>query len=94
MQIVPWARPRLRLARGHFRKSLFGTRAMYPAMSRFWKTPGYGAGPGKGQSRTGRLWNYVRDDHPFAGPDPTAVFFYTPDVATRVRSNIWGAMPD
>src|SRR6478735_10760014 len=30
--------------------------------------------------RTGRLWTYVRDDRPFAGPDPpAAVFFYSPD---------------
>jgi hypothetical protein len=34
----------------------------------------------KGKTRTGRLWTYVRDDRPFAGPDPpAAVFFYSPD---------------
>ena len=34
----------------------------------------------KGKTRTGRLWSYVRDDRPFAGPDPpAAVFFYSPD---------------
>src|SRR6478609_11952223 len=34
----------------------------------------------KGKTRTGRLWIYVRDDRPFAGPDPpAAVFFYSPD---------------
>ena len=33
-----------------------------------------------GKCRTGRLWTYVRDDQPFAGPDPpAAVFFYSPD---------------
>jgi transposase len=33
-----------------------------------------------GKTRTGRLWTYVRDDHPFAGPDPpAAAFFYSPD---------------
>lgn len=33
-----------------------------------------------GQTRTGRLWTYVRDDRPFAGPDPpAAVFFYSRD---------------
>ncbi|MES1148702.1 MAG: IS66 family transposase, partial [Bradyrhizobium guangdongense] len=33
-----------------------------------------------GKTRTGRLWTYVRDDRPFAGPDPpAAVFFYSPD---------------
>jgi len=34
----------------------------------------------KGKTRIGRLWTYVRDDRPFAGPDPpAAVFFYSPD---------------
>ena len=34
----------------------------------------------KGQTRTGRLWTYVRDDRPFGGPDPpAAVFFYSQD---------------
>jgi transposase len=34
----------------------------------------------KGKTRTGRLWIYVRDDRPFAGPDPpAAVFFYSRD---------------
>ena len=34
----------------------------------------------KGKTRTGRLWTYVRDDRPFAGPDPpAAVFFYLSD---------------
>jgi transposase len=34
----------------------------------------------KGKTRTGRLWTYVRDDRPFAGPEPpAAVFFYSPD---------------
>jgi len=34
----------------------------------------------KGKTRTGRLWTYVRDDLPFAGPDPpAAAFFYSPD---------------
>ena len=30
----------------------------------------------KGKTRTGRLWTYVRDDRPFAGPDPPAAAFY------------------
>jgi hypothetical protein len=35
-----------------------------------------------GKTRTGRLWTYVRDDRPFAGPaPPAAVFFYSPDRA-------------
>ncbi len=34
----------------------------------------------KGKTRTRRLWTYVRDDRPFAGPDPpAAVFFYSRD---------------
>jgi transposase len=34
----------------------------------------------KGKTRKGRLWTYVRDDRPFAGPDPpAAAFFYSPD---------------
>lgn len=33
-----------------------------------------------GKTRTGRLWTVVRDDRPFAGPDPpAAAFFYSPD---------------
>jgi transposase len=32
------------------------------------------------QLSTSRLWTYVRDDRPFAGPDPpAAVFLYSPD---------------
>lgn len=32
----------------------------------------------KGKTSTSRLWTYVRDDRPFAGPDPpAAVFFYS-----------------
>src|SRR5580704_17927909 len=34
----------------------------------------------KGKTRTGRFWTYVRDDRPFAGPEPpAAVFFYSRD---------------
>jgi transposase len=29
-----------------------------------------------GKTITGRLWTYVRDDRPFAGPDPPAAVFY------------------
>ena len=45
--------------------------------------------PGLGRTRTARLWVYVRDDRPFAGRDPAAVFYrYTPDrkASTSVRS--------
>jgi transposase len=34
----------------------------------------------KGRTITGRLWTYVRDDRPFAGPaPPAAMFFYSPN---------------
>jgi len=34
----------------------------------------------KGKTITGRLWSYVRDDRPFAGPTPpAAMFFYSPN---------------
>jgi transposase len=36
--------------------------------------------PGRGNTKTGRLWCYVRDDRPFAGPAPPAVLYrYSPD---------------
>ncbi len=36
--------------------------------------------PGRGKTRTARLWVYVRDDRPFAGRAPAAAFYrYTPD---------------
>jgi transposase len=36
--------------------------------------------PGRGRTKTGRLWVYVRDDRPWSGPDPpAAVYFYSPD---------------
>jgi hypothetical protein len=36
--------------------------------------------PGRGTTKTGRLWCYVRDDRPFGGPAPPAVLYhYSPD---------------
>jgi transposase len=36
--------------------------------------------PGRGRTKTGRLWVYARDDRPWHGPDPpAAVYFYSPD---------------
>jgi transposase len=36
--------------------------------------------PGRGRTKTGRLWTYVRDDRSAAGPDPPAVWYrYSPD---------------
>jgi transposase len=37
-----------------------------------------------GKTRTGRLWTYVRDDRPFAGPaPPAAIYFFSPDRTAR-----------
>jgi transposase len=46
--------------------------------------------PGKGRTQTGRLWAYVRDDRPCAGPDPPAVVYrYSPDrKAERPRAHL------
>lgn len=36
--------------------------------------------PGRGKTKTGRLWVYLRDERPHAGPAPPAVLYrYTPD---------------
>jgi transposase len=36
--------------------------------------------PGRGRTKTGRLWVYVRDDRPCGDPrPPSAVFLYAPD---------------
>jgi transposase len=36
--------------------------------------------PGRGKTKTGRLWVYARDDRPWTGRDPpAAVYFYSPD---------------
>ena len=36
--------------------------------------------PGRGRTKTGRLWVYLRDDRPHAGPAPPAVLYrYSPD---------------
>ncbi len=33
--------------------------------------------PGRGRTKTGRLWAYARDDRPWAGPDPAAAVYLT-----------------
>jgi transposase len=58
--------------------------------------------PGRGRTKTGRLWTYVRDDRPAASTEAPAVLFrYSPDrrgerpreQATRWRtSTSWSAM--
>jgi transposase len=36
--------------------------------------------PGRGRTKTGRLWVYARDDRPWCGPDPPpVVYLYSPD---------------
>ena len=41
---------------------------------------GAGADPGRGKTKTGRLWVYVRDDRPAGSTAPPAVWFrYSPD---------------
>ena len=36
--------------------------------------------PGRGRTKTGRLWVYARDDRPWNGPDPpAALYLYSPD---------------
>ena len=36
--------------------------------------------PGTGKTKTGRLWVYLRDERPYAGPAPPAVIYrYSPD---------------
>jgi transposase len=46
--------------------------------------------PGRGRTKTGRLWVYARDDRPWNGPDPpAAVYLYSPDrKAERPASHL------
>ena len=46
--------------------------------------------PGRGRTKTGRLWVYARDDRPWSGPDPpAAVYLYSPDrKAERPASHL------
>jgi len=48
--------------------------------------------PGRGRTKTGRLWVYTRDDRSWSGPDPpAAVYFYSPDrKAERPASHLEG----
>jgi len=48
--------------------------------------------PGRGRTKTGRLWVYTRDDRPWDGPDPpAAVYFYSPDrKAERPAAHLEG----
>jgi transposase len=46
--------------------------------------------PGRGRTKTGRLWVYARDDRPWQGQDPpAAVYLYSPDrKAERPASHL------
>jgi transposase len=46
--------------------------------------------PGRGRTKTGRLWVYARDDRTWNGPDPpAAVYLYSPDrKAERPASHL------
>jgi transposase len=48
--------------------------------------------PGRGKTKTGRLWTYVRDDRPAGSADPPAVLFrYSPDRrGERPRTHLTG----
>jgi transposase len=48
--------------------------------------------PGRGRTKTGRLWVYARDDRPWNGPDPpAAIYLYSPDrKAERPASHLAG----
>jgi hypothetical protein len=49
----------------------------------------------KGKTRIGRLWTYVRDDRPFAGPAASSsrILLLAPTEAARIPTNIWRAVP-
>ena len=48
--------------------------------------------PGRGRTKTGRLWAYTRDDRPWNGPGhPAVVFVYAPDrTAARPAEHLAG----
>jgi hypothetical protein len=48
--------------------------------------------PGRGKTRTARLWTYVRDDRPAGSQDPPAVWYqYSPDrKGERPRTHLAG----
>jgi transposase len=48
--------------------------------------------PGRGRTKTGRLWVYARDDRPWSGPEPpAAVYFYSADrKAERPAAHLGG----
>jgi transposase len=68
---VWWLEPvKARLAEHVFRsRKLFADDTPIPVLD-----------PGRGRTKTGRLWVYARDDRPWNGPDPpAAIYLYSPD---------------
>ena len=50
--------------------------------------------PGRGRTRTGRLWVYARDDRPWGGSDPPgAVYFYSQDRRARTAGRSIRPLP-
>ena len=48
----------------------------------------------KGKCTTGRIWTYVRDDQPFAGPAPPAAVYSPPATGeASTRRSIWPGSP-
>jgi hypothetical protein len=47
--------------------------------------------PGRGKTKTGRLWTYVRDERPAGGGVPPAAWFaYSPDRKERHQAHLAG----
>src|SRR5208337_181845 len=45
--------------------------------------------PGRGRTKTGRLWVYAREQRPWGGPEPpAAVFLFAPTARRNVRPRI------
>jgi len=58
------------LSTSSLRKKLFADDTPIPVLD-----------PGRGRTKTGRLWVYARDDRPWQGPDPPGLpfYLYSPD---------------
>ena len=66
---------RLERLRARLAEQIFASRTLFAD-----DTPIPVLDPGRGRTRTGRLWVYARDERPWAGLDPpAAVYFYSPD---------------
>ncbi len=75
-----WSRCRSKLAEHVFAsQKLFADDTPIPVLD-----------PGRGRTKTGRLWVYARDDRPWKGTDPpAAVYLYSPDrKAERPASHL------